>query len=267
MDKFSQKSRAALIGWLFLTIFFFLSGCDLLPPEPTLTPIPTATQTGTPTPTIDWFPATPTPTLLLVPSPTPQPTFEDMRTGIVERLVDDQFTDEGLWETLQSTGGNIAFGVQNLTLAVASPSTSLISLSQHTLPEDFYLEVTVQTTLCQPVDQIGVLFWHQSNSDFHRLLIDCSGQVRLDLIQGGQTVVLHDWESTRRTQPGAPATNRVGLWVSRGQFQLYINDAFQFEERIARNQRGLLGFFSRTISGNAMTVRFSDLQIYRVETD
>lgn len=267
MVNLTRKERPVLIVLLCLTALFILSGCDLLPPEPTLTPTLTATEMGTPTPTIDWFPATPTPTLILVPSPTPQPTFADLRTGIVERLVDDQFTDQGLWETTQSTGGNVAFGVQNLTLAVASPSTSLISLSQHTLPEDFYLEVTVQTTLCQPADQIGVLFWYQSNNDYHRLLMDCTGQVRLDLIQGGQTIVLHDWESTRRTQPGAPATNRVGLWVSRGQFQLYINDAFQFEERIASNLRGRLGFFARTISGNAMTVRFSDLQIYRVEAD
>jgi hypothetical protein len=70
-----------------------------------------------------------------------------------------------------------------------------------------------------------------------------------------------------RVQPGAPATHRVGLYVSRGLFQLYINDTFQFENRIAQNRSGGLGVFARTVSGNAMTIRFSDLQIYRTEAN
>lgn len=257
----------AILGLLILTVLFTLSGCDLQPVEATITPTLTATQTETPTPTIDWFPATPTPTSPPLPSATPQPTLADLRTGIIDRLVDDDFTDESLWVIRQSPAGNIAFGVQNLTLAVASPNTSLTSLSQHSLPEDFYLEMTLQPTLCQPLDQVGVLFWQQSESDYYRLLIDCSGQVRLELIQGGQSFVLQDWEFAQGIQPGVPATNRLGLWVSRGQFQLYINDVFQFTRNIATNRSGGLGVFARTISGSVMTVRFSDLQIYQVEPE
>jgi hypothetical protein len=258
-------SIITIVSLLTLTIALSLSGCDLAPAEATPSPTFTATQTEIPTPTIDWFPATPTPTLLPLPSPTPQPTLADLRSGITELLVDDDFTNESLWETRQSQAGNIAFGVENLTLAIAQPNTSLISFSQHNLPEDFYLEVTLQTTLCQPLDQIGILYWIQSESDYYRLLVDCAGQARLEVIQGGQTIVLQDWESLRRAQPGSPATNRLGLWVSRGNFQLYINDAYQFEQRIALNRSGGLGLFARTISGNAMTVRFTDLKIYQVE--
>ncbi len=76
--------------------------------------------------------------------------------------------------------------------------------------------------------------------------------------------MVHNWEVASRLRPGAPASNRFGVWVRDGQFQLYINDTFQFEENIARNRTGDLGVFVRTISGTAMTVRLSDLQIYRV---
>lgn len=252
---------------LFLTALLALSGCDFLPTEATITPTLTATQTETPTPTIDWFPATPTSTMQTLPSPTPQPTLADLREGVTQRLIDDNFTDERLWETQQSSFGNVAFGIENLTLAVASPETGLTSFSQHVLGEDFYLELTIQASLCQPDDQVGVLFWRQSDSDYYRILIDCAGQVRLDLIQDGQTIVVNDWESGVRVQPGAPAINRLGVWVSRGQFQLYINDTFQFERRVADNRSGGLGVFARTISGSAMTVRFSDLQVYQVEID
>lgn len=257
----------ALFGLFILAGVLILSGCDFLPEEPTITPTLTATQTETPTPTIDWFPATPTPSLQPLPSPTPQPTLEDLREGITERLVNDDFTDETLWETRQSLVGNITFGIQNLTLAIARPNTNLTSLSQHELPQDFYMELTLQTSLCQPSDQAGVLFWHQSVGDYYRLLMDCTGRVRLELFQGGQASVLQDWEYAQRVQPGAPAANRLGLWVSDGQFQLYINDAYQFSRTVASNRAGGLGVYARTISGNAMTIKFVDLQIYQVETD
>jgi hypothetical protein len=260
-------SFQALIGLFILTGVLILSGCDFVPEEPTVTPTLTATQTETPTPTIDWFPATPTPSLQPLTSPTPQPTLADLRQGVTERLVTDDFTDERLWETRQSQEGNIAFGTQNLTLAIANPNTSLTSLSQHELPQDFYLELTLQTSLCQPSDQAGVLFWYQSEGDYYRLLIDCAGRVRLELLQGGQASVLQDWEYAQRVQPGAPAANRLGLWVLDGQFHLYINDAFQFSRTAASNRSGGLGVYARTISGNAMTIKFSDLQIYQVETD
>ena len=269
MQTSAQQSHPfqALIGLFILAGVLILSGCDFLPEEPTITPTLTATQTETPTPTIDWFPATPTPSLQPLPSPTPQPTLEDLREGITERLVNDDFTDENLWETSQSPVGNVTFGIQNLTLAIARPNTSLTSLSQHELPQNFYLELTLQTSLCQPSDQSGVLFWHQSEGDYYRLLMDCAGRVRLELIQGGQASVLQDWEYAQRVQPGAPAANRLGLWVSDGQFQLYINDAYQFSRTVAANRSGGLGVYARAISSNAMTVRFSDLQIYQVETD
>lgn len=265
--KATSPQIETIIGFLILTALMVLSGCDFLPAEATITPTLTATQTETPTPTVDWFPATPTPTQVPMPSPTPQPTLEDLRTGLIDLIVADDFTDQDLWETRQSSVGNIAYGVQNLTLAVSSPNTSLTSLSQHNLPEDFYLEITIQSTLCQPPDQSGVLFWYLSGSDYHRLLIDCSGQVRLELIQGGQSFVLQDWETARNAQPGPLATNRLGLWVSRGQFQLYNNDVLLFNRNVATNRSGGLGLFARTISGSTMTVRFSDLQIYSIEPE
>ena len=266
-NKSTSPPIKAMIGILILTALIALSGCDFVPAEATITPTLTATQTETPTPTIDWFPATPTPTEVPLPSPTPQPTLEDLRTGLIDLIVNDDFTDETLWATRQSSVGNIAYGVENLTLAVASPNTNLTSLSQHTLPENFYLEITIQPTLCQPSDQSGVLFWYLSGSDYHRLLVDCSGQVRLELIQGGQSFVLQDWETAQRVQPGPLAANRLGLWVSRGQFQLYINDVLQFNRSITTNRSGGLGLYARTISGSTMTVRFTDLQIYSIEPE
>jgi hypothetical protein len=256
-----------LFSLLALLALLSVASCDLLPtPQP---PPPTATRTPTilPSPTVDWFPATPTPTFADIASPTPQPTLAGDLSGITDLFVADDFTEESLWRTPQSESGNAAFGTQNLSLAVAQPKSTLTSLSQHTLPSNFYLEMTFQTSLCEPLDQFGVLFWQESDSNFYRLLVNCAGQVRLELIQGGENFVVHDWETASQMALAAPATNRLALWVNNGQLQLYFNDVFQFEEQIARDRSGALGVFARTNTGNAMTVRFSDLQIYRVEIE
>jgi len=125
----------------------------------------------------------------------------------------------------------------------------------------------VQATLCDPEDQIGIVLWHQGSSDYYRLLLNCTGRYRLELFQGGQNAVIYDWDSATQMQLSAPATNHLGIWVNDGSIKLYINDAFQFEAQIGGDLVGRLGVFARTISGTAMTVRFSDLQIYQVEME
>lgn len=265
---FAKPTITRIIFSLFsLSMLLVFAGCDLLAtPEP-LPPTSTMTNTPLPSPTIDWFPDTPTPTLIAIASPTPQPTMEGALAGITELNVDDNFTDEALWLTPQSGSGNVAFGTENLSLAVARLDATLTSLSQHILPPDFYLEITVQTSLCEPLDRFGILIWHESNTDFYRLTVNCAGQYRLELVQGGQNFVVHDWESAAQMALAAPATNRLALWVHEGQLQFYINDVFQFEERIAQDRSGAMGLFARTVLGQAMTVRFSDLQIYNVERE
>ena len=264
--KGSRLATCLISIGLILTILIF-SGCEILLPQQPPVPTPTRTQTSIPTPTIDWFPVTPTPTYIPIASPTLQPTQERHTEGITDLLVSDDFSNENLWLTIQCESGNAAFGTQNLTLAIAKPNASLLNLSNHTLPENFFLEMTIQPSLCNPEDQIGIVFWYQSTSDYYLLLLNCTGQYRLELFQGGQNAVIYDWDSATQIQVSAPATNRVGIWVYEGLFKLFINDTFQFEERIAQDRNGALGVFTRTISGSAMTVRFSDLQIYQVEME
>jgi hypothetical protein len=269
MGKLNLKTKKVHVGLglLVIGLMVFSAGCDILLPPGPLEPTATPTQTLTPTPTIDWFPATPTPTFIPEPSPTPQPTLAGSPDGVTELRVRDDFTDQTLWNTPISTSGNVAYGNESLTLAPALKGVYLFSLSQHTISSQFYLELTVQTTLCQANDQYGVVFWRQAEGDYYRLLLNCAGQVRLELVQGGVLVVVHDWESASRIQPGAPATNRIGLYASGGVFQLYINDTFQFEEKVANGRSGDLGFFARTVTSSVMTVRISELEIYRVSEE
>lgn len=269
MSKLQSNSVSFnILSWvLALVLIMIISGCAPLSPAETPTPTLSPTPTPTFTPTPVWFPATPTPTFIANDTPTPQPTFQSQREGISSLLINDDFSDESLWQTFQSSAGNAAFGAGNLTLAVAQKNASLTSISQHALPQNFYLELSVQISLCQPEDQIGILFLYSSSGDTYRLLMTCNGRYRLELIQGGQSVVIHDWERSSQMSLNMPASNRIGLWLYNGRLQFFINDAFQFEERIAQNRAGGLAFFARTVEGNVMTIRFSDLQIYQVDLE
>ena len=261
-DKFWLRENFCIFSLIALVL---LSGCGFLTPTTIPTATATPTTTSTPTPTIVWFPATPTATPMPRVSPTPQPTFPSQREGISSLLINDNFEDQSLWETYQSSAGNIAYGLEALNLAVAAQNASLRTVSQHTLPENFYLEFSLQISLCDPEDQIGILFWYLNEGDTYRVMMTCDGQVRLELIQGGQSIVVHNWETASQMNLTMPALNRIGLWVYQGRFQLFIDDVFQFEESVAQNRSGGLGFLARTDEGKAMTLRFSDLQIYEVE--
>lgn len=259
-----MKNRL-IVAIILLFSIPIIVGCSV--PDATEAPMMTSSPTMTeiPSPTIDWFPATPTPTFLPINSPTPQPTLSVDLQGVMELTIEDDFTDPRQWLLTQNSTGNAAFGSQNLTLAVSKPNVFLTSLSQHSIPNNFYLEITIENALCQTQDQFGIDFWYQSPNDYHRLLLNCSGQFRLELIQGGRSIVLHDWETGSKVKVGSPAVNNLGIWVLNGQFQLYINDIFQFEERISNYQTGDIGVFAKAISSSTMTIQFSDLKIYKVE--
>lgn len=264
-EKFQEKWLVK--GLLILVILILCTGCAALEtPEPTLSS-PTTTQTHTPSPTVDWFPATPTPTLISSATPTSQVILEDQYEGVRSLLIQDDFTNTGWWETIRSESGNVAFGEGNLTLAVSGQDNAITSLSQHNLPQNFYLEVTLQTSLCQQEDQIGLIFWQESANDFYRLLLNCAGQYRFELVQDGLNYVLVDWTLASQVQLGAPATNQLAIWIYQGDFRFFLNGTYQFTERVARDRQGFLGFYAKTIFSPAMTVKFSDLSIYQVEID
>ena len=263
--QFQQKWL--LRGLLILVIAVLSTGCTPLEtPEPTLV-TPTPMHTLTPTPTIDWFPATPTPTILPSATPTPQTNLQDPYEGLGDLIVQDDFINTAWWETIRSGSGNVAFGEENLTFAVSGQGNAITSISQHTLPQNFYLEVTLQTSLCQGEDHIGLIIWQESSDDFYRLLFNCGGQYRFELVQDGLTYGLVNWTGASQVQVGAPATNELGLWVNEGDLRFFLNGAYQFTERVAMDRQGLLGLYAKTVISPAMTVKFSNLAIYQVETN
>ncbi|HVN55713.1 MAG TPA: hypothetical protein VMT46_15370 [Anaerolineaceae bacterium] len=226
-----------------------LSASPSAPPESSSTPPP-----GSPTPTINWFPATATPTVrpteVLPPTPDPHP-------NLGEILLADDFSQPGAWQTQQSSLGTVAYGQNELTLAIPNVKTGLYSQRKQTSLSDFYLEITAMPILCRGSDAYGLLIRATSARDYYRWILTCDGQMRLERLKGQTIAVIQDW-TLRAARPDA---TRLGVWASGPNMRFLIDNILQFEVHDPVFPGGGLGVFARSNGENSLTVSFSDLVV------
>jgi len=224
-------------------------------------PLPTRTPTATvaPTTTVLWFP--PTATRPPVVPPTVAPT-SDFRPGLGEIVLAEDFSSKTGWQTLRNVTGSVAFGKNELTIALGQNKGSMASLATALKPlTDFYLDITVNTSLCRTGDVYGLLVRASSAQDFYRILISCDGKLRAERISNGKVAILQDWTTSSQVRPGAPQFFRLGVWAFQGELRVFINDAFQFSVNDLVLRSGTLGIFGRTPGEGALTVSFSRLEV------
>ena len=243
--------------------FSLLCACQ---PSETPLPIfentPTTTRTSIPTATIEWFPATATATVIPTFPITPTPEYRPDFGGVILR---DDFSEPGSWALGQSSSGNVALGINELTIAIAEPKAYLFSARQEPVLGDFYLEITASAMLCQGEDQYGILIRMSSPGDLYRYSISCDGRVRLDRIVQGTATSPQPWTNSGSVLPGAPITSRLGIWAHGNEMRFFINDQLQFTVTDPLLQSGNLGVFARSMGETAVTVNFSDLIVREIE--
>ncbi len=256
-----MKRIAFLLGAAALLL---LSACSGLVPaaEPTPAPSLAPTETGTPTATIVWFPPTSTPTPR--PPVEPSPTLE-MRPGLGNLLLADNFDQPALWDTIVSATANLIVERNRLTLTVVgAPNRMLTSLRSEPALGSFYAEVNARLSLCKGADQYGMLFRVSSEGDFYRYVLSCRGETRLERVRGGTSFPLQDWKPSGSAPRGSPGEVRLGVWASGSEMRFFLNDEYQFSVVDRVFSDGRLGMFVRPEGANAMTVVFSDLVVYSV---
>ena len=253
------------LRWVWLVVCVGLTamvaGClHLRPFSSTPTPdleIATITPTETLTPTRVWFPVTETPTPQT--AGVTQTATADLRPldGMV--LLQDDFSQTDRWEVLQTTYGSVAYGKNELTIAIKEERRSLYTTIFEPVAANYYLETTINPSLCKGDDQYGIIFRTQSNSQFYRFVIQCDGAMRIDWVQGSGAVPLAALENSGQVLPGPLQKIRVGLWLHGDEVRVFVNDVYQFSAYRLQYLDGGLGFFGRAIGGNALTVNYSDL--------
>ncbi|MGE5124613.1 MAG: hypothetical protein ACM3H7_08845 [Acidobacteriaceae bacterium] len=233
------------------------SGSPPTPASATDTPAPTAL----PSATIVWFPPTSTPTAF--PSPVITPT-EDLRPKLGSILMEDDFSSHSGWTLTQSQAGSIAYGKDELTIAIGETNAYLYSIREEPIFTDFYLEITAEPNLCNDLDEYGVLLRVSPAFDYYRFSLSCNGQVRLDRVSGGQASSPQPWMMSGAVPPGAPSSSRLGVSAIGDELSFFVNGQYQFTVHDPLLTSGGLGVFARSVNKKAVTVNFSDLLVSEV---
>lgn len=256
--------------WVLLTLLgaaWLLGGCSapggaappvLATPTRTVTPAPTGTPTTTPV----WFP--PTATLTPFPIQVLTPT-QDLSPQAGEVLFQDIFDQPEQWSLGRTSTTSIAITDNELTLALSQPEGYLYSLRAGTVLSNFYLEITASAGLCRDGDEYGLLLRVSKGLEFYRFGLTCDGQRRLDKYYAGRASSPQALAPSGEVPRGAPGEARLGVWARGKELRFYINGQYQFTLQDASLLSGGFGVFARSAGENAVTIRFSDLVVRKVE--
>ncbi len=243
---------------LLLLGFPLLVACLPLDPIPATEPsLPT--ETAFPTPTIIWFPASATPTLKVLPTYTAAP---EMNPGIGKQIVNDNFTDQKLWDIVDSNLASATIKNKHLTLAV-EPGVSIASLRRDVTLDNFYAEITVRINLCRADDNYGVII-RSTGDSFYRFILSCNGLIQVERIKSSVRLTLSDPIASGDVPMGAPGEVRIGIWAVGGEMRLFLNERFQFSIIEKTLPSGAFGVFAQSKGDTPVTVTFSDLKVYDV---
>jgi hypothetical protein len=234
------------------------SGCRVTfaPAAPTETPTPAPTATAT----IQWFPPTPTASPFPTPNATPTP---DLRPGIGELLLEDDFSDESFWTTGRDDDGVVMVSGGTIYLGLNAERSYLYSTRISPVFRDFYAEITASTTLCRNEDEYGLLI-RGLDGDHYRFALSCDGRAKVDRYLGAGLSRQAGWAQNQAVPSLAPASTRLAVWASGSQLHFFVNDLFLFSVNDTQLFRGTLGVYVHTAGSGDVAVSFSDLQVWAV---
>jgi hypothetical protein len=185
-----------------------------------------------------------------------------MNPGIGEILLEDDFSEDSVWDVATSDLGSAAIGRNRLTLAV-QPGVYLASIRREIFFENFYAEITAHTNLCRGEDHYGILV-RAIGSSYYRFVLSCNGLVHVERIKNGTKIVIFEPVPSGDAPLGAPGEVRIGLWAVGSEMRLFLNGRFQFSVVEKTFPSGGLGVFARSNGETPVTVTFSDLTVYDV---
>ena len=187
-----------------------------------------------------------------------------MRPDTGKVIYEDDFSAESGWTLNQSDVGSVAYGKNELTIAIGETNAYLLSVREQPVFTDFYLEITAEPTLCRDLDEYGVLFRVSPNIEYYRFSLSCNGQVRLDRVSGGQASSPQPWMLSGSVPPGAPSSSRLGIAAIGEELRFFVNGQYQFTVHDPLLTSGSVGVFARSTNNQAVTINFSDLVVYNV---
>jgi hypothetical protein len=207
--------------------------------------------------------AMPTKTTTVTPSQTPD-VLRPAEAG--ERIFYDPLDDNlAGWETVNTDTKAVDFSGGMLVFTLNIPYTPLVSVLPRDLPDDLYVEATVQTLLCgEGQDTFGIVFRNGKEYSY-RYAVTCFGQLRFERIKGSAVEGASVWRETIGLLQGAPATNRIGVLVQGRLFRFFVGGVEVFSGQDPMSYSGGVGLFIHTDKSKVFSVGFEDFSIYTLK--
>jgi hypothetical protein len=232
---------------------------------------PTVKPTVTPTPTVELPLASLLPTIAPVPSRTPTVTAtstpELLRPAEAgERYFHDSMDDPvSGWTLTNKESGSVAYSSGMLVFTVNGSYTPLVSELPREIPEDAYIEATVQTLLCgEGVDTFGIIF-RNGREYSYRYAATCNGRLRFEAFKGSTMAGVSVWRDAPGWLQGAPASNRMGVLIRGRFFRFFVNGVEIFPGQDPMSYNGGVGLFAHTEKSKTLSVGFDDLTVYALK--
>lgn len=254
---------AKKIWLLILGLTLLLSACGEASISDEKAAEVTATPQPSPTASVIWFPPTSTPTLFPTRMITPTPS---RKTDVGDIIFSDSLASQTAWETFRTTQGSIAFGNDQLSIAIAEPKAILTTLRSEPSFGDFYASVTANANLCKDQDSYGIVVRADSSYNAYRFTANCSGSVRMERVRNGQVLAVQDWTRSGQVFPGSPMQIRLGVWAVGKEMRFFINDVYQFSVTDPVWSSGKIGVFARSGGDTPVTISFTDLEVRGIQT-
>ena len=188
-----------------------LPEASLTPTQPLTTVEPTATST-----------VAATVAATLGSSATAAP--EDPRSSLGLPKWEDSFKDGRNWSLYSDDFASFKVDGGKLVMSALSTGPRNSWMLPYPSPENFYVEMEAETSVCTALDRYGFIVRTDASSGYW-FLISCDGRYSFTRWDGtaetGTRLV--DWTSSSHIASGSESKNRVGIWVSNRTFKFYAN--------------------------------------------
>jgi hypothetical protein len=186
-----------------------------------------------------------------------------MSPGIGSIILDDEFSDDSVWDTAASDQGTAAISRNRLTLA-AQPGVYLASLRRDVAFDNFYAEITAHPSLCRGDDSYGIVI-RSTGESFYRFTLTCNSTIMMERIKSSVRLLMQEPTPSGDAPPGAPGEVRIGIWAMGSEMRFFLNGRFQFSISDPSSPSGAFGVFARGAGDTPVSVIFSDLIVYDVD--
>jgi hypothetical protein len=231
-------------------------------PEPSETAFPTPTETiaASETPTLETTPTSDMPT-------TPDPA--EGRGGI---FYNDPFDGSTGWGWTYIEDGVVRFVPEAEGVLVIFEEANQgwrISLGPDTVSiGDQVVEITTRAEVCRDQDEWGLLFrgmfTEENRFNGYLIKMNCTGQVRMEILEENMGSVLLDWTAVEGVETGSGSENSLMVWTEGKEFRIYVNQTFVATVEDTTYDNGQYGIFGQDRSTGDAQFLFLSMQVYAV---